>query len=387
MLADNPGGRRLGARFRPAVAAGALALLSASVGACDRGSEHPRPARVVPSKRPVHPRIHRSPVRFTIAATGDLLIHSPIYDRARRPSGRYRFEPMFRYVEPYIKGADLALCHVETPMTSGAPSGYPRFNTPGDLARAIHSTGWDVCDTASNHSLDQGQRGIDATTRFLDRARVAHTGSFRSKAARGRITMLRAKGVRVAFLAYTALTNGLRSPHPWSLNLARRKLILSDARRARRRGARVVIVNVHWGTEFSHRPDAQQTRLARQLTRSRRVTAVVGQHVHVVQPIRRINGKLVVFGEGNLISNQTAACCPAASQDGLIAILRIVVDHRGDRVAAVRYVPTWVRHPDFAVLPVRRAQRRGWAAAASLRQSQRRTVGVLGRGRGFRPAR
>ena len=30
----------------------------------------------------------------------------------------------------------------------------------------------------------------------------------------------------------------------------------------------------------------------------------MGQHVHVVQPIRRINGKVVVFGEGNLISNQ-----------------------------------------------------------------------------------
>jgi hypothetical protein len=46
----------------------------------------------------------------------------------------------------------------------------------------------------------------------------------------------------------------------------------------------------------------------------------VGQHVHIPQPIRKINGKFVVFGEGNLISNQTSACCPTASQDGLIAL-------------------------------------------------------------------
>jgi Bacterial capsule synthesis protein PGA_cap len=49
------------------------------------------------------------------------------------------------------------------------------------------------------------------------------------------------------------------------------------------------------------------------------VTAIVGQHAHVVQPIRRVNGKIVVFGEGNLVSNQSGACCPTESQDGLIA--------------------------------------------------------------------
>jgi poly-gamma-glutamate capsule biosynthesis protein CapA/YwtB (metallophosphatase superfamily) len=325
--------------------------------------------------------------RLTIAATGDLLIHSPVWTRARRPGGRYRFAPMFRYVKPYISGADVGLCHVETPLTTGTPSGYPRFNTPGDLATDIRSTGWDVCSTASNHSLDRGQRGIDATSRILDRAGVAHTGSFRSPAERDRSTILDVRGVKVAFLSYTALTNGLRRPHRWSLNLARAKTVLSDARRARRRGARVVVVNVHWGDEFRHRPNAQQVRLARELTRSPDVTAIVGQHAHVVQPIRRINGKLVVFGEGNLISNQTAACCPAASQDGLIALLTVAVDQSGDRVEAVEYVPTWVRHPDFAVLPVRRALRERWAGAAALRRSYRRTVAVVGRGPGYRPAR
>jgi len=39
--------------------------------------------------------------------------------------------------------------------------------------------------------------------------------------------------VKVAFLAYTALTNGQRIPHPWSLNMARPPRILRDARRAK----------------------------------------------------------------------------------------------------------------------------------------------------------
>lgn len=328
-------------------------------------------------------------VRLNVAATGDLLIHSPVFNRALANGGgkRYDFRPMFRFIRPEIRRADLAICHVETPMSSRAPSGYPRFNTPRGLAAAIKSTGWDVCSTASNHTLDQGRFGVESTIGALNRAGVRHAGSYRSAAAQRRPTILKAKGLRVAFLSYAEMTNGIPLPKRWSVNLARADRILAEARRARRAGAQVVIVNVHWGDEFRHAPSPFQRRLARALLRSRTITAVIGQHVHVVQPITRVAGRLVVYGEGNLISNQSAGpCCPAASQDGLIALLDIAWDKaRGARVKGIRYVPTWVRHPDYAVLPVGDALRRGLADPTVLRASYRRTVGAVGRRAGVRP--
>jgi poly-gamma-glutamate capsule biosynthesis protein CapA/YwtB (metallophosphatase superfamily) len=294
------------------------------------------------------------PVHLTVAASGDLLIHTPVAQRALAlgHGRRYEFGPMFAPVRRVIAGADVALCHMETPLVPGPVQGYPVFRTPPDLARSIRRVGWDACSTASNHSLDAGQHGIDTTLRALRRAGVKATGTARSARGRRRMTILRAKGVRIAFLSYTAVTNGQAVPHPWSLNWASPRRILRDARRARRRGARIVIVNIHWGTEFVSAPNAQQLALARRLTRSPAIDAIVGQHVHVVQPIRRVGGKPVVFGEGNLLSNQTAACCPAASQYGLIALIDFVVrpGHRA-RARRVRYVPTWVRHPDFTVRP------------------------------------
>jgi Bacterial capsule synthesis protein PGA_cap len=295
----------------------------------------------------------RQPVRLTVAASGDLLIHTPVAQRALALGGgrRYNFAPLFRPVRRVIAGADLALCHVETPLVPGPVRGYPVFRTPPDLARSIKRVGWDACSTASNHSLDAGQPGIGSTLHALRRAGVRATGTARSARARRRITVLRVRGVRVAFLSYTAVTNGQAVPHPWSVNWAEPRPILRDARRARRRGARIVIVNIHWGTEFVAAVSAQQRALARRLTRSPAIDAIVGQHTHVVQPIRRVHGKPVVFGEGNLISNQTAACCPAASQDGLIALIDFVVrpGHRA-RARRIRYVPTWVRHPDYTVM-------------------------------------
>jgi hypothetical protein len=77
--------------------------------------------------------------RLTIAASGDFLIHTPVAAQALANGGgtRYDFAPMFRPVRRWIRGADLALCHVETPLVPGPPAGYPSFRTPPGLVRAV----------------------------------------------------------------------------------------------------------------------------------------------------------------------------------------------------------------------------------------------------------
>ena len=323
----------------------------------------------------------RAPVRFTVAATGDFLIHGPVFERAQAYGGgdEYDFGPMFKEIKPYIEGADLAICHIETPMGAGPPAGYPVFNTPADLTDAIRSTGWDVCDTASNHTLDQGQEGVDSTIKALDRAGIEHTGSATSKEEQEEAPIVDVSGVKVAFLAYTEMTNGVSPPKPYSVNLAKAPQILADARAARERGAEVVIVNLHAGDEFQAKPSDFQRKLAKKLTQSPDITTVIGQHVHIVQPIDEVNDKVVVYGEGNLVSNQDVACCPPASQDGLIALLDYVVDDQGARVESVRYVPVYVEHPDFAVLPVGDALEAGDGDEAALRESYKRTTDVAGK--------
>jgi hypothetical protein len=82
----------------------------------------------------------------------------------------------------------------------------------------------------------------------------------------------------------------------------------------------------------------------------------------------------VVFGSGNLLSSQTAACCPAATQDGVLVRLQLRVGPKRARVERITYVPTWVRHPDYTILR---------AARGSV--SWRRTVAAAGRNRRVRP--
>lgn len=330
---------------------------------------------------------------LTIVASGDLLVHQPVWARAlAHGGGRYDFRPMFRAIRPVVRSAALALCHVETPMAPGAPSGYPIFRTPPALARAIAWAGWDACSTASNHSVDQGREGVRTTLRALARAGVRHAGTARTRREARRIAIMDVEGVRVAFLSYTYGTNGLPLPRPWSVDLIDPRSIARDGRRARRRGADLVVVNLHWGAEYVHQPTAAQRALASRLLRRRAVDLIVGQHAHVVQPIRRLHRRFVVFGEGNLLSAQTSACCPGPTQDGLLAVIRVRASERRARVTRVHYVPVYVRRPDFTVLPVgrrlaqlERTGRGAGAEAAALRASYRRTVSVVGRSRWTRP--
>jgi hypothetical protein len=373
------------------LAAGALALgLIVGRGGGSGGAAHPGdvPGEVLGSQTTEE----APPVHFTVSASGDLLIHTSVWERALALGGgsHYDFAGELKELKPYVAKASLGICHVETPMTPATPTSYPIFNTPPALAEGIKATGWDVCDTASNHSLDQGQSGIDDTGKALDSNGIKHTGSFPSEKAQRRITMLNVDGVKVAFLAYTTDTNGIPLPHPWSVNIASAGRVLDVAKRAHKMGAEAVIVNIHWGgeivAEYQSDPSPGQLSLAKKLTASPLITAVVGQGPHAVQPIERINDKFVVFSEGNLISNQSpAAGLPASSQDGMVVRLDCVEDAGKTQCTRVRYVPVFVSQPDYTVLPVGPAIDRGEGDATLLHDSYERTVSVVGKSKNIQP--
>lgn len=309
-----------------------------------------------------------------VVLAGDVLLHNGLWATAAndarkdgRPAGVLDFGPLFGPVHRLVAGADLAVCHLETPLAPpGGPfSGYPLFAVPPRIAGGLRQAGFDVCTTASNHSLDQGQSGVRHTLRALDRQGIAHTGTARTPTEQRRPELVEVQGILVAVLSYTYGTNGLVATPgtEWSVNLADPARIRADARRAKERGADVVLVALHWGNEYRHEPSAAQLELARAVTRSRHVDLVYGHHAHVVQPVRRINGTWVIFGLGNLVAQQDPAI--VGVYEGIVAQVDLVRRPSG-RVAAryVGYRPTYISRfsssdPATRVIDIERALRRG----------------------------
>lgn len=296
---------------------------------------------------------------FTVAATGDFLIHGRVIDQASTngAGALYDFDPMLAEVKPLIEAADLAVCHIEVPLSADNSdlSGYPVFSAPHELADDIADAGYDSCSTVSNHALDRGIPGIQATLDALDRAGVRHAGSARSPEEAATPNVLDVRGVRVAHLAYAYGFNGFAPPTPWSVNQIDPTRILADARAARDAGAEFVFVSLQWGAEYQQVPTGDQQQLATTLLSSPDIDLIIGHHVHVVQPVGRVGGKVVAYGLGNFLSNQSpdAGLLPS-TQDGVMLQLQVEESSPGVfTVTDTAFTPTFVdRDAGYVIRPV-----------------------------------
>lgn len=274
----------------------------------------PVEASAAPSRSP---RVAPPPRSFTLVATGDVLLHERLWYQAQRDaeisgaSDGWDFRPQLASIRPLIRDADVAVCHLETPLApyGGPYQGYPVFSAPPQIVEDLKWVGFDVCSTASNHVFDQGPGGINRTLGILDDQGLAHSGSARSrKEARtpAMVSIRTSDGrpIRVGFLSYTYGFNGLPYPkgQTWRSNVIDTAEIVAEAKRARRAGADVVVLSMHAGDEYVHEPNEQQRQVARAVANSSQIDLILGHHVHAVQPITKVNGIWVAYGHGNLMA-------------------------------------------------------------------------------------
>ena len=320
------------------------------------------------------------PDRITLVATGDVLLHERLWTTAKRDGdgGAWDFAPLMSSVKPLVQQADLAIAHLETPLAplGGPYHGYPLFQGPQQIAPALKQTGYDVCTTASNHSFDGGAAGVDRTLNTLEKAGLRHAGTARSRSEAETPTIVDVKGVKIASLSYTFGFNGLPYPNgqTWRAGKLDAATISRKAKEARDRGAEIVVVSCHWGTEYSAKVNDQQRELAPQLLADSNIDLVIGHHAHVVQPMEQHNGKWVAYGLGNLVAAHREPNSTKA--EGLL--VRFTFTRDGDRwtTEQAEYAPLLMTDAlPVRVLDVRRELAKATGSKRSrLELAERRTT-------------
>ena len=284
--------------------------------------------------------------RVTMAFTGDVLAHRAVNRAAALPDGTYDYTAMFTNLAPVIGAVDLAVCHLESPI---APDEQvivppPRLAVDEAIGPALAAAGYDRCSTASNHSLNGGAAGVDATIQGLAVAGLGQSGMAAS-AAEALPPILEINGVRTVHLSYSYGFDGDRPPEgePWRANLIDPERIISDAQAERALGAEVVIVSMHWGASKTVGATTEQRRVAEAVTASGAVDLIVGHHAHVLQPIEQVNGVWVVWGLGNILSDHpTSSEWPASTQDGAVVTVAVQRALDGSITVETPVVhPTW----------------------------------------------
>ena len=247
----------------------------------------PSPAAASPAAEP-EPQPVVQTVRFS--ATGDNLIHSPIYKQAKRQATGtegYSFDYCYEHIAPFYAQQDVNWINQETLCTDELePSTYPCFSTPGDCARALYRAGVRVFSLSNNHTYDKGASGIAATLRFWDSMPedVVTTGLWKGESDYGHVPLQTVNGVTIAYLSYTEHTNGIPQNSSMQANViyTSQTDVIEQQVKAARQLADFVVVGVHWGIENSHAIADPQRTLAQNLA-DWGADLIIGTHPHVLQ--------------------------------------------------------------------------------------------------------
>lgn len=302
----------------------------------------------------------------TLSFTGDVLIHPQVSARATGNGRPFDFGPMFAPVAGVLSETDIAICHLEVPLSEDNRnlSGYPVFNAPRQVAEALASAGYEGCSTASNHSFDRGEAGIRSTLSVLDHAGLGQAGMSATEVGAGVATLYRTPAATVAHLSATWWLNGFRLPpdKPWLVQLVDVPALLAQAEAARAEGADVVVVSIHCCVEYLTAPTAYQRQMARALIASPAIDLVVGHHAHVVQPVEEVDGEYIIYGLGNFLSAQRSR---PATQDGVIVTVEMAARGSGWSARGVEAHPIWVEFGTYRILPAIDHNRSSWSRTAA----------------------
>ncbi|MBW6500271.1 MAG: CapA family protein [Bacteroidales bacterium] len=283
---------------------------------------------------------------------GDIMGHDSQIRAARNnETGEYDYNEVFSYIREEISDADIAVANLEVTLAGPPYTGYPRFSSPAALASACLNAGINCLVTANNHSADRETEGIISTIQKLDSIGVLHTGTFISKAARNTLhpLMIKEKGLTIALLNYTYGTNGIRVREPAIVNMLDIDLIIRDIKIAKSKNPDLVILFLHWGTEYESVPSRTQTDLADHFF-SEGADLIIGSHPHVLQkmewskPDSSGKERFLVYSLGNFVSNQRKI----RTDGGAMVRLTVIKQDGSWKISEAGYFLTWVYTPDDA---------------------------------------
>ena len=298
---------------------------------------------------------------ITLSATGDIIMGSaPNRLPANDGAG------FFDSVRAALK-SDLVMGNLEQPLTEDTGSSKcgtpPRpncfaFRSPPSYAGHLRDAGFELVNTANNHSRDFGVAGFRNTVAALTGAALQYTG------VEDQITVVAVKGVKVGVIGF--------SPYAGANNLNDLAHARAVVQRAKQR-ADLVVVQAHMGAEGAdegHVRPGTETFFGENrgdpIAFSHAVVdagadVVIGHGPHVLRGMEFYRGKLIAYSLGNFAGGGHTLSTSGVLRYG--GVLRVTITGDG-RYVRGKFLSTYL---NSAGVPTRdSADGEGRALVASL---------------------
>lgn len=245
---------------------------------------------------------------WTLAASGDVMLGRRVAEAMARKGAFYPFAE----VAPLLRSADSTFGNLESSLSGqGTPLPGKGIWLRGDPsgAAALREAGYDVMSVANNHILDYDDPAFLDTLNYLNEQGIAPVGGGKDLAEAVRPVFREIKGQRIAFLAATEMadifwswqyprTFEAKPDRPGVFKLDPDRLV--EAVSSLRGQADLIVVSLHWGTEYSDYATEEQRETAHRLVDAG-ANLIIGHHPHCLQGVELYQGSLIAYSLGNFV--------------------------------------------------------------------------------------
>ncbi len=218
----------------------------------------------------------------TILLTGDVMLGRSVMTKSLDLN-----DPTypFKNVSQELKSADLVFVNLENPIIDNCPRRTDGmiFCALPRMIEGLTYAGIDVANLANNHTLNYGADGKSKTTNFLTDAGISSVGY-------QNLVVKNVGGTKFGFMGFEFIDSDITET---DMKLVRDANLKVD----------VLIVAVHWGSEYQATANIHQRTTAKKLIESG-ADVIAGSHPHWVQDIEYIDGKPVYYSLGNFVFDQ-----------------------------------------------------------------------------------
>ncbi|MCO0598120.1 CapA family protein [Peribacillus butanolivorans] len=253
----------------------------------------------------------KSDQTLTMTMVGDVMMGRYV----EKVTDKHGYDYLFRYMKPYFTASDYVSGNYEHPALKEDVSKYKeadtaiRLNSHQSGVEAVKNAGFSVMTLANNHMMDFEEQGLLDTIDEFKSADMDYVGvGSNTTDAKASINYSDVNGVRVATLGFTDVYGkdavsknnqaGLLNSNPDLLFE-----MIGKARDAKQGNADLVVVNMHWGQEYSTSTTSRQTELAKAVIDAG-ADVIIGHHPHVLQSFDVYNDGIIFYSLGNFVFDQ-----------------------------------------------------------------------------------
>lgn len=245
----------------------------------ERGND-PAPEPVVVAPEPV------TPPSATIVMVGDMMLARTVESAIEKNGIDY---PYAKLDGSLFADADVVIGNLETSVrpTRRVESAQLVFDAMPEHVTGLTTAGFTHVSLANNHTDDFGPEVMKTTREAVINAGLVPFGD--AYASAPYVAREDVNGIAISLVGFHAFNEQLQP--------------VLDAITAEHDAGRFVIVMPHWGNEYEHNPNTNQTTSAHMMIDAG-ADAVIGAHPHVVQSTEVYNGKPIVYSLGNFLFDQ-----------------------------------------------------------------------------------